>query len=569
LSAPESGIEGVGSNNWVLAGARTTSGKPLLANDPHLKITSPALWYFARLEAPGLKVAGATMPGLPGVVLGQNEHVAWGFTNTNPDVQDLYLERVSADDPAQYQTPDGWARFDSLEETIKVRGAPDVNIVVRSTRHGPVISDVGGPSEGLTGAAGGPSYVLAMRWVALDSDADLLRAPIAANRWRSVNDFVTNAGFFVAPMQNIVVADTSGQIALLSPGRVPMRGPKHDLHGLVPAPGWEARYDWVGFVPVNELPMELNPARGWAGSANQRIHGPDYQHFIATDWAPPFRMERIAELIEAKPKHDLASLRAIQGDELSLAARELLPYLQKARSNHPLAAAAQRELQGFDGTMAADRAAPLIYWAWARQLTQAVLADDMGQVLYDRHVGWRNFREALAGILQRDDASWCDDRGTPTAESCAQQIDAAFGRALDELQAAQGPEVAKWQWGRAHIARAEHRPFSNVGLLARWFELRTPVGGDTHTVNVSRVVMKADAKIGLPYRTEHGPSLRALYDLADPSKSRVMHSTGQSGLVFSPRYRSFLEPWRAVQDVPLWPQEPARDVLTLRAGGPP
>src|SRR5436190_14248297 len=165
-TAPESGIEGIGSNNWVLHGSHTVSGKPLLANDPHLKLSAPALWYFARLEAPGVKVAGATLPGLPGVVLGQNEHVAWGFTNTGPDVQDLYLERIKPDDPTQYQTPTGWARFEQVEEVIKVKGKPDVTLSVRTTRHGPVISDGGSVTEGLTGPTGHPSYALAMRWTA-------------------------------------------------------------------------------------------------------------------------------------------------------------------------------------------------------------------------------------------------------------------------------------------------------------------------------------------------------------------------------------------------------------------
>ncbi|MBT9526975.1 MAG: penicillin acylase family protein, partial [Rhizobacter sp.] len=190
-AAPESGVEGVGSNNWVVHGTHTESGKPLLANDPHLKLTAPALWYFARLEAPGFKVAGATMPGLPVVVLGQNEHVAWGFTNTGPDVQDLYIERIKPDDPTQYQTPEGWAPFATFTETIKVKGKPDVTLVARSTRHGPVISDAGVvATEGLTGPASQPGYALAMRWTALDLDSGTVDAALAFNTSRSVADFI-------------------------------------------------------------------------------------------------------------------------------------------------------------------------------------------------------------------------------------------------------------------------------------------------------------------------------------------------------------------------------------------
>ncbi len=568
LAAPESGLEGVGSNNWVLDGSRTTTGKPLLANDPHLKLTTPALWYFARLYAPDFEVAGATMPGLPAVVLGQNKHLAWGFTNTAPDVQDLYLERIRPDDPAQYQTPDGWARFELFDERIKVRGGADVAVTVRATRHGPVISDFGGASDGLTGAPGQPGYALALRWTALDTSADLVEAPLASNSASSVEAFVESSARYVAPMQNVVVADTTGRIARVSAGRVPVRGADHDLKGLVPAPGWEARYDWVGFVPADQTPRELQAPRGWLATANERIHGPDYPHFITSEWTLPYRSQRISQLLQARPQHDINSLRAMQADEVSLAALRLVPVIRRAKSTHALAAAAQRELAAFDGGMAADKAAPLIFWAWTRHLTQALLADEMGVSLYDRQLAQRGFRDALEGVLDRNDAWWCDDKATSAVvESCQQQIDAAFGRALDELQAAQGSEVAKWQWGRAHIARAEHRPFSQVRWLARWFELRTPVGGDSFTLNVSRVVLRPDALIGQPYRTEHAPSLRAIYDLGDPSKSRFMHSTGQSGLVFSPSYRSFLASWKGVRDVPVWGGGGKVERLVLKAGG--
>lgn len=569
LNAPESGVEGVGSNNWVVAGSHTESGKPLLANDPHLRLSVPALWYFARIEAPGFKVAGATMPGLPLVVLGQNEQIAWGFTNTAPDVQDLYLERIKPEDPGQYQTPDGWARFDVADEVIKVKGKPDVAIKVRSTRHGPVISDAGGPTEGLTGPAAKPAYALALRWTALDADAGTLEAALGFNVARSVQEFVALSARNVAPMQSMVVADRDGHIGMVAAGRVPVRKPENDLKGLVPAPGWDARYDWAGMLEPSWTPRELDPPRGWIATANQRIHPADYPHFLTSEWAPPYRQQRIEELLAAKPKHSLASLREIQADQVSLGTRKLLPVLRSAVSNHPLAAAAQKELTSFDGTMAADKAAPLIAWAWARQLTQGLFRDEIGSGLYDKQIVTRIFREALEGVLERRDAWWCDDKTTPAVqETCEQQINEAFTRALDELQASQGPDVAAWQWGSAHQARSEHRPFSKVKALSRWFELRTPVGGDTYTVNVSRVSIKPDATTGELYLNEHGPSLRALYDLGDPANSRFMHSTGQSGIVFSPLYRRFVAPWSQVQDVPVWGNRAGdTQVLVLKPAG--
>lgn len=567
--APPSGVEGVGSNNWVLAGSRTTTGKPLLANDPHLKLSAPALWYVARLEAPGIKVAGATMPGLPGVVLGQNEHIAWGFTNTGPDVQDLYLEQVDSTDPTRYRTPEGWATFDSTDDIIKVKGQPDVPVKLRSTRHGPVISDAGNAGDVLGGAAGAPvlPFVLALRWTALDPDNDALTPAMAFNTATSVDEFVAASRGWVAPMQSMVVADRSGRIAMVAPGRVPLRRPDNDLHGLAPAPGWDARYDWAGWVPADQTPRERDPERGFIATANHRITPPGYPHFLTSEWAWPYRQRRIEQLLLSRDKHSLDDLAAMHADITSLAVPTLLPFLQRAQSGHALAAAAQAQLKAFDGTMAADRAAPLIYWAWQRQLAQGLFADDAGAALWQRSLRSRSFTEVTAAVLAANDANWCDDQTTPATETCAAQVDAAFTRALDELQARFGADVSAWQWGQAHQARSEHRPFSRVKALAPWFELRRPVGGDTHTLNVSRVGLRPDDSTGELYLDEHGPSLRALYDLADPAQSRVMHSTGQSGLVVSPLYRNFVQPWLRVQYVPLWgsPAEAPR-VLVLQPG---
>ena len=564
--APPSGVEGVGSNNWVVAGSHTTTGKPLLANDPHLKLSAPALWYFARLQAPGMKVAGATLPGLPLVVLGQNQDLAWGFTNTGPDVQDLYIEELDPGDATQVRTPAGWSRLESGSEIIKVKGKPDVPITWRRTRHGPIISDAGTMPDVL-GPRDHPRYALAMRWTALDADIDTVGASLAMQSATDVAGFVSAANAYAAPMQNMVVADRAGRIGVVSPGRVPLRKPENDLKGLVPAPGWDARYNWVGYIAADQTPRETDPARGWIATANQRITAPGYPHFITSDWALPYRQQRIEQMLQAKPRHSIDDLAAMQADVRSLAVPPLLPWLLQAESAHALAAAAKAQLVGFDGSMAADKAAPLIYWAWQRQLARGLFADDTGAALWNRSLATRSFQDALEGVLARDDGGWCDDRSTPVVETCVAQSGAALTRALDDLQARYGNDVSRWQWGQAHQARSEHRPFSRIKALARWFELRTPVGGDTHTVNVSRVGLRPDATTDELFLDEHGPSLRALYDLGDPSQSRVMHSTGQSGIPFSPLYRSFVEPWRAVQYVPLWPRGAPSQVLVIKPGG--
>ncbi len=561
--APPSGIEGVGSNNWVVNGSHSTTGHPLLANDPHLKLSTPALWYLARIEIPGLKVAGATLPGVPSVVLGQNEHLAWGFTNTAPDVQDLYIEAVDPQDPTRYRTPEGSAAFERIDETIHVKGAADVSITVRRTRHGPVISDAGTAND-MLGNGPGPRHVLALRWTALDADNDALTPALQMQAATSVEGFIGATRGWVAPMQNMVVADGAGHIAMVAAGRVPVRKPDNDLHGRVPAPGWDARYDWDGVVPADQTPREIDPERGFIATANQRITPEGYLHFIGNDWALPYRLQRIEQLLQSRARHSVADMALMQADIRSLAALALLPYLQAALSTHPLAAAAQAQLKDFDGTMDGRRAAPLIFWAWQRQLAAGIFKDDVGDALWQKSLASRTFQDALEGVLARDDTTWCDDRNTSTVETCAMQASAALTRALDELQQRFGDDIGRWQWQHAHQMRAEHRPFSHVPLLARLFELRAPVGGDTHTINVSRVGLRPDPVTGELYLDEHGPSLRAIYDIGDPLQSRVIHSSGQSGIVFSPRYRSFLPLWANQGYVPLWNAGLPEAVLVLQ-----
>lgn len=553
--APPSGIEGTGSNNWVIAGARSASGHPLLANDPHLGLSTPALWYFARLKTPTLDVGGATMPGLPSVVLGQNARLAWGFTNTGPDVQDLYIEQVEPSDPGRYRTPDGSAAFETLQERIAVKGGEPVTMTVRRTRHGPVVSDAAGFDD-----VSGAGHVLALRWTALDPDSDPIAPSLGLMRAGSVDAFVAAAEGWVAPMQNMVVADADGHIGVISPGRVPLRGPDNDLAGQAPAPGWDARYDWIGTVPAGETPREIDPPRGWIATANQRVTPPGYRHHLTHDWTLPYRYDRIVQLLGAREKQSLDDLAAMQSDVKSLAAAKLLPWLRQAKPAHPLAGAAQQQLAGWDGTMAADRAAPLIHWAWQRALARRLFEDEIGEPLFGRQFAGRSFQDAIEGVLARDAAWWCDDKRTPAAETCAQQVDGALGDALDELSARFGDDPMRWRWDDAHRAVSEHRPFSRVAALAPWFEVSVPVGGDSYSIDAMRVGLSEPDETR--YRSTHGPSLRALYDVVDRSRSRMMHSSGQSGLPWSPAYRDFAGPWAEGRSVPLWP-----DAAAAAAGG--
>lgn len=548
-AAPLSGVEGTGSNNWVLSGDRTTTRKPLLANDPHLGLSAPALWYMARLQSPQLRAAGATLPGVPLVVLGQNAHLAWGFTNTGPDVQDLYIEAIDGQDAKRYRTPNGSLPFEIHEERIRVKGGADVQMTVRSTRHGPVISDAGTLKD-LTPALERQGYVLALRWSALEPDMDMVGAGLGLVMADSVESFLRASQRWYAPMQNMVVADQAGRIAMVAAGRVPMRRPDNDLMGTAPALGWESRYDWVGWVPFDETPRTIDPPSGAIATANQRIHGDDYPHFLGTDWALPYRQQRIEQLLSAKPRHSLDDLIAVQQDEKSLAAQVLLPWLQRAQSNHPAAAAAKAHLDTFDGTMHADATAPLLYWAWHRALSRRLLEPHLGSERYERLVSQRSLQDALEGILRRQDAFWCDAPQTPERESCDTRVSQAWTDALETLAGRFGPDVSRWRWDAAHVAVAEHKPFSKVPGLRGQAELQRPIGGDTFTIHAQRVGL--GGPIDQRFRSTHGPSLKAVYDLKDPLRSRFIHSSGQSGLFWSPHYRDFLDRWATGNGIPVW-----------------
>ncbi len=534
-------VEGKGSNNWVVAGSRSATGQPLLANDPHLGLSAPAIWYFARLQAPqadgmpSMDVMGATLPGTPFVVLGRTAEVAWGFTNTGPDVQDLYLEQINPANPAQYRVPGAggepaWADFQTRVETIRVKGQADAQHTVRATRHGPVLSDAQAAHAQVLDTT---RFVLALRWTALDADNRNVVATLRANRARSVPELVEALREFHAPMQNVVMADRSGRILYKAAGKIPLRSPENDIRGVAPAPGWDARYDWAGWLPFEETPQD-DGARGWIATANQRIHGPDYPHFLTQDWAAPYRQERIEALLEQTPRHSVQSFQAMHGDQLSQATLRLLPFLRKTASDHPLAAAAQAALRDFNGEMRADLAAPLIYSAWIDSFTRRVIGERLGKERFEAMYGKRLFRNAVEGILERDDRSWCGQGG------CAAASGEALGDALDRLQKVHGSDVAGWRWGSAHPALSVHRPMSNVKPLAGFFEVRAPTGGDPFTVNVGQYHLD---KLDAPYANRHAASLRAIYDLADLDNSRFIYQTGQSGNVFSGRYRDMSETW--------------------------
>lgn len=539
--------EGIGSNNWVVNGKRTVTGLPLLANDPHLGLSSPAVWYFAHLSTPTSGIIGATLPGIPGVILGHNGRVAWGFTNTGPDTQDLYIEKIDPADSSRYITPTGSAAFTTRQEIIKLRGEPDVTITVRETRHGPVISDV----HDIARRTIDGDFVLAFAWTALrddDTTADSLLGMETVADW---NGFVGNFERYVAPQQNIVYADRDGNIGFLAPGSIPVRHPDNDLKGLAPAPGWDARYDWTGFIPFEQLPRSYNPVRGMLLTANNKIVPDSYPHFITTEWAEPYRARRIEQLLNERAVHSVESFRQIQADTLSLMVTDILPHMlaappKRIAQNSELPAT-HAMLAAWDGNMTVNRPEPLIFQAWYRELSRLILADELGEAFQPL---WRFRPLLIKNILtnQNGQARWCSNVAAGIATPCPDLIAEALDLALTDLKNRYGADLGRWRWGDAHYAKAVHRPFSNIPILRRFFEINVPTPGDAFTVNTGQNDLGNDAE---PFANRHAASLRAIYDLADLNRSQFIHSTGQSGHVLSPNYRDFAAPWSGNQYIPM------------------
>ncbi|MBW7924432.1 MAG: penicillin acylase family protein [Burkholderiaceae bacterium] len=575
---PSTSLDGLGSNNWVVDGRKTPSGRPMLANDPHLALGAPSLWYLAHLSAPGLQVIGATLPGLPYVVLGRTDRLAWGFTNTAPDTQDLYLERVDPDDQHRYRTPDGWARFETRNETIRVKGAADVQLVVRETRHGPVISDVLASSRELLDARGPAPHVLSFAWTMLSPDDRTVRAGLGMNTATDWTSFREALRDLRGPQQNVVYADVEGRIAFIAAGVVPLRRDDNELRGSLPAPGWKARYDWIGTIPFDELPQVDRPADGMLVTANQRIVDDAYPYHLAGEWALPYRSDRIAAKLRALDVHDADAFAAIQADVGSPAVGELLPRLLEAQPRSERARRALALLRAWADAqpepaapaLVADRPEPLIAVAWIDRLRRAVFEDEVGAELFvqlERHRMRHNPLREVLGASGHE--YWCDDRRTVAVEGCDEMLTRSLEEVVDELSRRLGGEPESWKWGRLHPAVSTHRPFGRHWLLSKWFDLRSPSGGDPSTIDAARHDPWDPAA---PFENRWAPGYRAIYDLADPDASRFILSTGQSGHRLSPRYADLVEPWSKVRYLPMATsreriEREAFEVLVLQPAG--
>jgi penicillin amidase len=516
------------SNAWAVDAAHSTTGAPLLAGDPHLGFAMPGTWYLARIETPEGVLAGATSPGVPFMVLGHNGHVAWSFTTTGADTEDLFVETPLGTDT--YQTPQGPRRFETRQEVIHVRGGADVALAVRETRHGPVVSDALWPDRA--------SPVLALAATMLVPHDTAATGLLALNHARSVADAVTAAALITSPVQNLVVADRD-HIALVVTGRVPLR---RAGDGRWPVDGGDGAHDWVGLAGGEAMPRFLDPASGHVLNANEPVVDAHFPVFLGADQFPDDRARRIRALLTAKPQLSLDDFLGMQQDVTSAYAQKLLPVLLAAQPETALGRAMLAALRGWDGSMRAEAPQPLIFNAWLTGAYAEIASRN--QIPAGAPVQREAF---MAAVLTGSPAA---SPGGMGAAFCRGDCGALLARVLDQtgarLAARYGADPARWQWRQAHRAVFAHPVLGRIPGLDLLGAIAIPFGGDNTTIDLG-------GGIDAEGNAFHGPSFRGVYDLADLSRSRFVVAPGQSGNLLSPHARDFLARWRDGETVSLTP----------------
>lgn len=555
----------VGSNAWVVSGNLTESGSPILANDPHLGLQIPSLWYAVHQQMPSYQVSGMSLVGLPIVIFGKNEHIGWGGTNMMADVQDLFLEQVNPANPNQYLSDGEWETFTSHIETIQVKAdfpaslrkplAP-LEIEVRHTRNGPIISDVN-KSAGLP---------ISLRWTALqieDTSYESLYRLNYASNWSEFNEALS---LFVAPTLNILYADNLNNIGFVGVGKVPVRS---NGRGDLPRLGGQAKNQWQGFILFEDMPRQFNPDSGLLVSANNRNVDDHYPYFISMDWAPEARAQRISQLLQkhsSEGKLTLAQMGEIQADVTDLSVQTLVNTLLQIIPETTEQGDAIALLGAWDGRASMDSIGASIAYGWLRHLRKHLFEDELSTHWNHREQGdymrilTTNIGAEKINAFLKTQSPWCDNVTTPATEDCQQVMLAALDDALKELRQYAGSDSDDWLWGEMQQTIYQHKPFSQVKVLDLMFERRIDNAGAENVVNVSAASF--DKTEG--YRQLFGAGFRQIFSLSSVSPEHwFMNSTGQSGHVASKHYDDMVEPFRNVEFVSLSSSIPHKDVLTL------
>ena len=532
--------EGLGSNNWVVDGTLTASGKPLLANDPHLGTRLPSTWYLAHISAGDFDVIGGTFPGTPAVALGRNRFIAWGATNVAADVEDLYRERVDATGTF-VEFRGAQEPITVVPETIIVKDSASVHLDVRVTRHGPLVSDAinANNAESKANPKPPPLEPLAFRWTALDPDDGTLASFLKVNEARNWTEFTDALKGYAVPSQNFVYADVDGHIGYYAPGHIPLRA---SGDGSRPAEGWTGDAEWIGWVPFDDLPHTFDPPEHVIVTANNRPVPPAYPHMLGLEWAEPYRAQRITDLLRDKTKLTTDTFARIQADTVSLHAKTLLPVLlSHTRAMSPREQPALELLRQWNFDATGDSPATALFQAWFLRLAPALAGDDLGPLVEETYQGKFSFvTRFIINTLTSNDSSWCDDVTTARRETCDEAVAGALRKGVEDLQHRMGDDMTRWRWDAVHRAIFPHA-LDSIAVLRPLLSRSIGIGGDWSTVNVG--VTAADH----PYDVHTVPSYREIIDLSTANDSRFLDAVGESGHVLSKHYDDFQKDWRAVK----------------------
>jgi penicillin amidase len=525
--------QGKGSNSWVVCAERSTTGTAVLCNDMHLQVTAPALWYEAHLVAPGINVTGVSLPGVPMILVGHNDKIAWGMTLAFTDCEDLFIEKFDPQNPRRYQFGDTWEEAQVVPEAITVKGRAEAHIEnVVITHHGPVISDVIGMSE---------------QRVAVNSMA--LRPCLAFEGWLGLNratnwdDFVEALHCIEAPQLNVSYADTEGNIGYWVTGKVPIR---LKGQGDVPAPGWTGEYEWTGEVPFEEMPHAFNPEQGYIVTCNHKIVPDDYPYFLGDVWMNGYRARRIADYIESKAQLSIEDHQALHVDFTCLPGKEFAAQVESLKSDDADVLLAQKLLKAWDGSLEANSTGGAVYEVARLHLTRNILEPALGKELTSRYMGqgfhplllpthefYGHDTVAVLRLLSNPQAWWLEQAGGRDAV-----LEKSLKQAVAWLKDNLGADPAGWQWGKLHRVSFAH-PLALQKPLDEVFNRGPfPIGGDTDTP-CQTAFFAHD-----PYDNKAwAPSFRQVVDMGDLSRSMAIFPPGQSGILGSPHYDDLIQPW--------------------------
>jgi penicillin amidase len=526
------GTEGGGaSNNWVVSGKNSATGMPILANDPHLGHGVPGIWYEVHLVTPLLNVSGSVLPGMPFVVIGANENVAWGWTNVMADDADFYIEKINPNNPDQYEYMGHWVDMTVKEEIINVKDAADVKFEVKLTHHGPLV-------DALNSLGKSYGTALSMRWTAYEM---LETLPFyGLNIARSIDDIEKAVDDFKCPGQNWAYADKKGDIGYWAAVGIPIRD---GFSGAVPVPGWDGKHEWKGYVPTAEQPHMRNPSRGWIATANNKHVGDDYPYPISHYYGMPDRYARIQEMITAKEKLDVKDFQRMHADYYMILAEEWTPLIVKSLYDKELSEKEKKALsilQGWDFVARADGIAPTVFHATINEMVKNSFKKRLGNQLYEQYIK-NSFVvfNSLRSLMVRGRSPWFDDPDTSKVEGINEIVVNSFKEAVAYLNGQMGDNMDDWKWGKLHTLTFYH-PFGKSSSLMGYFMNigPFPMGGSFATVNPQPY------RLSKPWEGYHGASLRYIIDFSDMKNSLRVIPAGISGNFMSPHYDDQVELWR-------------------------